>query len=64
LPIGSKIDGNGALVTKMNWRADMAKSPGDSCEVLVHRPINVEFIPHNIEEKDRKKEAWAFLHVL
>lgn len=57
-------DENGVLVAKVNRRADKAKWPGDSYEVLVRWPTNVEFLPRDVDEKDRRKEAQAFLRTL
>ena len=54
-------DQNGVLVAKVNRRADRVKWPGDSYEVLVRWPSNVELLPIAINETDRKKEAQAFL---
>ena len=57
-------DQNGVLVAKVNRRADKVKWPGDSYEVLVRWPSNVEFLPLAINENERKKEAQAFLRTL
>ena len=57
-------DQNGFLVAKVNRRADKVKWPGDSYEVLVRWPSNVELLPIAINETDRKKEAQAFLRKL
>ena len=57
-------DQNGVLVAKVNRRANKVKWPGDSYEVLVRWPSNVEFLPLAINENERKKEAQAFLRTL
>lgn len=55
----------GFMVAKVKRRGDKTKWPGDSFEVLVRWPTNLEFVPRgDISVADRKKEAKAFLATL
>ena len=58
-------DDNGVMVAKVKRRGEKAKWPGDSYEVLVRWPTNLEFVPRgDLSVADRKKEAEAFLATL
>jgi len=57
-------DENGVLIAKVKRRGDKEKWPGDSYEVLVRWPTNVELLPRDLSDAERKKEGQAFIQTL
>ena len=54
----------GELVAKVKRRGNKAKWPGDSYEILIRWPTNVEALPIPLGPAERKKEADAFVRKL
>ena len=57
-------DENGVLIAKVKRRGDKEKWPGDSYNVLVRWPTNIDFLPRDVSEAERKKEGQAFIQTL
>ena len=56
---------NGVLIAKVKRRGDKAKWPGDSYNVLMRWPTNIDFLPRDVSEAERKKEGrGAFVQTL
>ena len=54
-------DNTGELVAKVKRRGDKVKWPGDSYEILIRWPTNLEMLP---SQSERKEEAEAFVRKL
>lgn len=55
---------NGELVAKVKRRGDKAKWPGDSYEIMMRWPTNIEALPRPLPTAALKKDADAFVRKL
>ena len=55
---------NGELVAKVKRRGDKAKWPGDSYEIIIRWPTDVEGLPYALPSAILKKDADAFVRKL